>query len=204
LTEQNQMIPDQDFGLGGGVVENNEAKINITLNCYNFKRVFPKIWWFCFNLGSVYFLEYVCTTGFADKATTEQSEESNDVDKNAFIILQLCYQVGVYISRSSLSLIKIKKIWVLTLLQFVNCIGWGFIAYYQLSSLPVLFIFMIWVGLMGGASYVNTLYQTLSSTDIGKGEKEVGINIISMCCDSGVMSSALVVLLLDNTLYKNL
>jgi len=185
------------------VTEAGEAKMNLTLSWNNFLLIFPKIWWFSFNIGAVYFLEYICTTGFADKATTVVATEAPFIDANSFIVIQLCYQIGVVISRSSLGLIKIKKIWIMTLLQFFNCIGWGILAYCQCVNLWLLFVFMIWVGLMGGASYCNVLYQVLASEKISKNEKEIGINFISILNDAGVISSSLIVILLDNTLYQN-
>jgi len=185
------------------VTEAGEAKMNLTLSWNNFLLIFPKIWWFSFNIGAVYFLEYICTTGFADKATTVVATEAPFIDANSFIVIQLCYQIGVVISRSSLGLIKIKKIWIMTLLQFFNCIGWGILAYCQCVNLWVLFVFMIWVGLMGGASYCNVLFQVLASEKISKNEKEIGINFISILNDAGVISSSLIVILLDNTLYQN-
>jgi len=185
------------------VTEAGEAKMNLTLSWNNFLLIFPKIWWFSFNIGAVYFLEYICTTGFADKATTVVATEAPFIDANSFIVIQLCYQIGVVISRSSLGLIKIKKIWIMTLLQFFNCIGWGILAYCQCVNLWLLFVFMIWVGLMGGASYCNVLFQVLASEKISKNEKEIGINFISILNDAGVISSSLIVILLDNTLYQN-
>ena len=116
--------------------------------------------------------------------------------------MQLSYQIGVYISRSSLAIIKIKKIWILTLIQLVNAILWGLIAYYKYLELWVMFPFMIWVGLMGGASYVNILYQVLKSSTIAKSEKEISINFISIINDFGIGSSSLVVILLNYTIYK--
>ena len=117
--------------------------------------------------------------------------------------MQLCYQIGVYISRSSLAIIKIKKIWVLTTIQLINSILWGILAYYQFSNLWLLFPFMIWVGLMGGASYVNILYQVLENPKIAKSEKEISINFISIINDFGILSSSLIVILFNYTIYKN-
>ena len=116
--------------------------------------------------------------------------------------MQLSYQIGVYISRSSLAIIKITKIWILTLIQLVNAIIWGLIAYYKYSKLWVMFIFMIWVGLMGGASYVNIFYQVLKSSKIAKSEKEISINFISIINDFGVFISSFVVILLNYTIYQ--
>ena len=78
---------------------------------------------------------------------------------NAFIIFNFCYQIGVFISRSSLSLIKIERVWIITTLQFLNFLFWisnSFNMY--VKSIYVYFAHMVFVGLMGGASFVNVIY----------------------------------------------
>ena len=71
----------------------------------------------------VYFLEYTITTAFTVastqkilKALSPDSSISEDsfTIVNAFVIFNLCYQVGVFISRSSLSCVKIERVWTLT------------------------------------------------------------------------------------------
>lgn len=183
--------------------DQNEAAINQTLSTANVKRIWPMIWGFALNLGSVYFLEYGIITGFADVATDEYKESKAWMEKYAFIILNLCYQVGVAVSRSSLVCFKIRRVWIVTLLQFFNYIIWAKIAYTKEVNIGVLFMLMIWVGLMGGASYVNVLYQVLESEKIEKKDKEISINVIGMMNTTGVLSASLVSLLLVNTVYKN-
>jgi battenin len=74
--------------------------------------------------------------------------------------MNTCYQIGVFLSRSSLSYLKIKKVWILTGLQFINFIFLFVNAKYMfIESLYVLCPIYIWVGLMGGGSYVNVLHR---------------------------------------------
>ena len=60
------------------------------------------------NLVAVYFLEYMITTSFVVAITRLLIEEdpSNSDDfifVNAFVIFNMCYQLGVFVSRSSLA-----------------------------------------------------------------------------------------------------
>jgi len=74
--------------------------------------------------------------------------------------MNTCYQIGVFLSRSSLSYLKIKKVWILTGLQLINFIFLFVNAKYMfIESLYVLCPIYIWVGLMGGGSYVNVLHR---------------------------------------------
>lgn len=57
---------------------------------------------------------------------------------------------------------------------------------------------MIFVGLMGGASYVNVNYLLLNNELIEKNEKELALNICSIFNDTGILLSSLSVLFIDN------
>lgn len=61
---------------------------------------------------------------------------------------------------------------------------------------------MLFVGLMGGASYVNVMYLIINSDIIPKREKELSANIVSIFNDIGVMTASLFSLLCDNVILK--
>ena len=61
---------------------------------------------------------------------------------------------------------------------------------------------LIIVGLFGGSAYVGCFYFVLESKDIDSHLKELSINIGTIFNDCGILTSSLVVLLLDNTLMK--
>ena len=212
--ENYQQFDNYEHTTNGAQVEQNneantadeqEANINQFLSFANLKRIWPSISYLAVNLGLVYFLEYTIITGFADKATYNlaHSPNSNGIEQNSFIVLNLCYQTGVLISRSSISFIKIRKIWIVTLLQLINFILWAWIGYSKPLGLPPMFVLMVWVGLMGGCSYVNVLYGILESTKIEKKDKEMAINIVSMCNNIGVLSAAATALVLEVTIYAS-
>ena len=65
----------------------------------------------------------------------------------------------MFISRSSLSFVKIKRVWTITIAQSI------LFTFYMLNSsvlfcenIYVLFFMMVFVGLMGGAQFVNVIY----------------------------------------------
>jgi len=75
------------------------------------------------QLAAVYFFEYVVSVGFAAVANPKHKDANGNVEsqswfqEHAFELLAFCYQVGVLISRSSISIIQVRKIWILTTLQ---------------------------------------------------------------------------------------
>lgn len=63
---------------------------------------------------------------------------------------------------------------------------------------------MIWVGLMGGGSYVNVMYKMLESPELDRNEKELALTLTTVCDDMGILTASLLSLLLDNTAFKNM
>ena len=130
------------------------------------------------NLAIVYYFEYVITTGFTQGTTNaiindHPEKKGSFVFDNAFTIFNFCYQIGVFMSRSSLDVIKINRVWILSLIQFVFFIFWLINSFALfLKSIIALWVLMILVGLMGGASYVNVLYNIRNSDRLDRKEKE--------------------------------
>lgn len=55
---------------------------------------------------------------------SELQSEYGSTCPELFASLQLCYQAGVFVSRSSLGLVKIRRVEVLSVLQFINMVVW--------------------------------------------------------------------------------
>ena len=73
------------------------------------------------NIGLVYFFEYMCLTSFADRFVAKMLKENPEkaeeyIYKHGYVIFTFCYQIGVFLSRSSLSLFKIKRVEIMTTL----------------------------------------------------------------------------------------
>ena len=122
--------------------------------------------------------------------------------KSFYVVLNNCYQVGVFISRSSLQYVKIKKIWMLSFFQAINFVFLFLNTRFMwIDSLYILCPLFIWVGLMGGAAYVNVMHQILERKTLKKSEKEAAIAVSLIFNDVGVLLSAIFSLLIDNTLF---
>ncbi|XP_061761976.1 battenin isoform X1 [Nerophis ophidion] len=79
---------------------------------------------------------------------------------------QTLYQVGVFVSRSSLSCVKIRKLWGLAALQVVNAVLLLLAVYFRfLPSAWLLFPIVLYEGLLGGSAYVNTFYFISKETE---------------------------------------
>ncbi|XP_030649490.1 battenin [Chanos chanos] len=126
-------------------------------------RIIKDLLKFIFPLGMVYFAEYFINQGLLELLYFPISRLSHAEQYRWY---QTLYQVGVLVSRSSLCCLKIRKLWVLSLLQCVNAVFLGLAVYYQfLPNVWVVFIIILYEGLLGGAAYVNTFYFISKETD---------------------------------------
>ncbi len=85
----------------------------------------------------------------------------------------------------------------MTLLQAINFLFFLFNTIFLfLENFYVMFVLMIWVGLMAGCSYVNVMYQILESTKLMQNEKELALTITTVGNDIGILLASLVSLVL--------
>ena len=99
--------------------ESDDENNNKPLTCGNLIKLIPRTSYLIFNLMAVYFFEYVIIMSFANAMDVRMKNKYPElIDtvriQNFYVILNVCYQIGVFISRSSLSFIRIRKIWTLT------------------------------------------------------------------------------------------
>jgi len=166
------------------------------------------VWWNATQLLLVYFFEYVASVGGSASAQpAEYENSSNWFLRNSYAILAFCYQLGVLVSRSSLHLFKVKKVEVITILQGINMIYWVLQAKYLMLKGPgeiwILFALMVYVGLLGGGSYVNIFYLVLNDPQITSLDRELCINITAIFINVGITLASMFILVMDNTFLKH-
>lgn len=140
-------------------------KENVQLRFSNVIPIIKKNWFVCLNIMMVFYFEYAILTSFADVLNRQSKLPDNPTffQVHAYQILSFLYQLGVVLSRSSLYLFDIKRWGVLTILQMLNFAGWFAFAFFTLEVF-VQFAWMLFVGLIGGFSYVNIYYDVLENT----------------------------------------
>ncbi|KAF4530893.1 hypothetical protein B566_EDAN016411 [Ephemera danica] len=128
-------------------------------------------------LGLVYFFEYFINQGlfeliYFNGIWLDHAEQ--------YRWLQVDYQIGVFISRSSVNLIKIKPLWLLAVLQGLNVILFTTeVIIYFVPVFWIILIAVLWEGLLGGAAYVNTFYQITKTIPEDRLEFSLGITTLS-------------------------
>ena len=72
-----------------------------------------------------------------------------------------------------------------------------------MKNFYVMYVWMIFVGLMGGCSYVNIMYLMINSQTLKKKEKELSVMVIGISNDMGILLAGVFSLILANTLFKD-
>ena len=126
-------------------------------------------------------------------------------EKAQYETFLLCYQIGVFISRSSLFIFKhLAFIELLNIFQFINFIFWFVEAEKGIiSNQWICFSTLIFLGICGGGVYVLCLYYILNDNKIPLKYKELCLNIGTIFNDLGVLLSSIVCIILDNTIMKD-
>ena len=60
---------------------------------------------------------------------------------------------------------------------------------------------MVWVGILGGTSYVNVMYLILDTEKLKRTEKEVALSVSNAFNDTVILIASIVSLILYNTVY---
>lgn len=112
---------------------------------------------------------------------------------------QVGYQIGVFLSRSSVNLLTIHNIWLLSLLQFFNVFYFVTESIYLFTpSVWITFLFVIWEGLLGGACYVNTFYRM--SQEIPITHQTFALGIVPIGDSIGIILAGLLAIPAHNIL----
>uniref|UniRef100_A0A034VKU4 Battenin n=2 Tax=Endopterygota TaxID=33392 RepID=A0A034VKU4_BACDO len=117
------------------------------------KTLFP----YMLPLALVYFFEYLINQGLFELVYFENSSLSQASQYRWF---NVDYQIGVFISRSSVNLYKINKIWLMAVFQLVNVAYFlTEVIYFYTPTIWITLVVVLWEGLLGGGAYVNTFYR---------------------------------------------
>lgn len=145
-------------------------------------KLVPGLLKFMIPLGSVYLFEYFINQGMFELVYFE----GEFIDHaNQYKWLQVLYQVGVFISRSSVNCFHIKNIWLMALLQLVNVFIYTFEAIYAyIPSIWIVFVLTLWEGLLGGGAYVNTFYKI--AKDVPEDRKQFSMSVTSLSDTIGI------------------
>lgn len=115
--------------------------------------------------------------------------------------LQVDYQIGAFISRSSVSLFTIHKIWLLAVLQLINVVlVLTEVLTFFSPTIWVVFAIVLWEGLLGGSAFVNAFYRM--SKEVPKNRQMFAMGITCVADTIGVSLAGLIAIPVHNALCK--
>ncbi|CAI5674099.1 unnamed protein product [Oreochromis niloticus] len=121
------------------------------------------LWRFVLPLGVVYLTEYFINQGLMELLFFHNIFLTHAAQYRWY---QTLYQLGVLLSRSSLRWLKIRKVWILSVLQMLNAVFLLLaVRYLFLPTVWLVFAFILYEGLLGGAAYVNTFHFISKETE---------------------------------------
>ncbi|XP_030845186.1 battenin-like [Strongylocentrotus purpuratus] len=159
------------------------------------RRGFKLIWKLGLNLAAATFATYVC------RVSSAKAEDNTVYDQNCpelYVSLQLCFMAAQFASLSSVQLIKIRKVQILSAVQLMNAVIWIVNTRYKFMPVYILPAYMVFIGLIMGAIYVNTFYMIHNDDIYPKGHRDLLANLTAMFLTLGVSLSSI----LMTALYK--
>lgn len=142
----------------------------------------PSLFIYMIPLILVYLFEYFINQGLFELVyfpgiSLDESEQ--------YRWYQVLYQIGVFISRSSVNIVQFRHVWIMAVLQFVNVVYFTFEAIYMFTpSIWIIFVLILWEGLLGGGGYVNTFYRM--QIEVPEARREYAMMITSISDSVGI------------------
>lgn len=119
--------------------------------------------------------------------------------KSQYRWLQVDYQIGVFVSRSSVNFVTIDKIWLMAVFQFFNVVIFLFeVIYFFMPSIWVIFAVVFWEGLLGGGAYVNTFYRI--SKDVPLARRKFALGVVPIGDSMGIAIAGALAIPVHNAL----
>lgn len=185
-----------------GLEEQDEGSINATfsqlqtrlLRCHiitTIQNITPLVRPYMLPLCLVYVSEYVINQGISPTLLFPLEELPHwlfSSYRDIYVVYGFLYQLGVFISRSSITFgIRIKRLYLLSVLQFVNVLITLYQSVYDkpFSTIWLLLVLVFYEGLLGGFLYVNTFMSV--SEEVVKSKREFSMGCVGISDTFGIL-----------------
>ncbi|KHJ83429.1 CLN3 protein [Oesophagostomum dentatum] len=149
----------------------------------------------------VYVAEYLINQGLLELTMFDCAHSYGNSPASQYRWYQVMYQVGVFVSRSSLKLIQFNMtlIALMPLLQLLNTVFLTFNAIYAfVPHFGIVCAIILYEGLIGGGSYVNTFHHIHRKVDPSL--REFALSTVSLADTLGILVAALSAIPLHNAI----
>jgi len=147
----------------------------------------------------VYVAEYTINQGVAPTLLFPLDETPFSEFRAFYPSYNALYQVGVFISRSSLPFVRIKSLYGPTILQCLNLAILTLHAIYPfIPNVYCIFVIVFWEGLLGGIVYVSTFRRI--GEEIKEEDREFSLGATSVSDSGGICIAGFIGMALETIL----
>ncbi|KAI1750401.1 Batten's disease protein Cln3 [Xylaria castorea] len=128
----------------------------------------------------VYVAEYIINQGVSPTLLFPLESSPFSELRDFYPMYGFLYQVGVFVSRSSIAFIRVRQLYFASLFQVGNLVL--LTLHSLLNFIPnvyVVFVIVFWEGLLGGAVYVNTFAEIMENVPFSEREFSLGATSVS-------------------------
>lgn len=186
----------------------------------------PKLWNFICPLLLVFLFEYICVSGLVSQNSFHILQIKFSENRSIFLQFEMIYvkdlpfgitmrpesqyrwflvtyQIGVFSSRSLGGFLKPRRTWWATLVQFLNCCYFIYIATSPNgSSSWTVFIFIFELGVIGGLCFVHTFHRLVK--ELPSNQHKFSLGMIAIAETFGIAIGGSIAIVIHNVLCGKL
>lgn len=163
---------------------------NDSLNINNINLIVTICGGIMLNILIETFCEITSISTFAAHINHKSIHESF-MSKHYFDTFIMSYEFSMFLSKISLNIYKIKRLYLLTGMQILLFCIWLYVSYTNYFNLAVNFFLSACVGITSGSLLVNAVYQILNNPNLEQKYKELGLSVMYVFYDLGMMISTI-------------
>lgn len=151
---------------------------------------------YMFPLLLVYVAEYTINQGVTPTLLFPLSSTPFKRFRSFYPTYATIYQLGVFISRSSIPFVRIHALYPPSLLQWVNLVLLVSHALFPfIPNVYCIFVVIFWEGLLGGAVYVNTFAEIMDV--VPESEREFSLAATTVSDSAGICIAGVLGMMLE-------
>ena len=152
-------------------------------------------------LCMVYIAEYTINQGVAPTLLFPLKATPFKEFRSFYPIYSFLYQLGVFISRTSITFFRVRDLYTPSILQVVNFAVLTLHAlFYFIPSVWIVFLIIFWEGLLGGTVYVNCFASILE--EVPEEDREFSLSSATVSDSGGIFLAGIIGSLMEPRLCK--
>ncbi|KAI1770551.1 Batten's disease protein Cln3 [Hypoxylon cercidicola] len=190
------LAPELDTASTGIVTDKRDPLAKFRANVRRAKSLFFP---YMLPLLLVYVAEYTINQGVSPTLLFPLESTPFKEYRDFYPMYGFLYQLGVFISRSSIAFVRIRHLYLPSFLQVVNLVVLTLHALLAfIPNVHIIFIIIFWEGLLGGAVYVNTFAEIME--DVPAAEREFSLGATSVSDSAGICIAGFVSMVIEGRL----